>query len=96
MGLDKSGGIKSSNIWSVFFVPSIFLGLVLYVVATVLWFFILSRMKFSVAYPLQSLSYVFGLFAATIVFKEPISSIKWMGILLVVAGVICIANDSGN
>lgn len=96
IGLDKNGGIKISSFWSIFFIPDIFFGLLLYVLATFVWFIILSRMNLSVAYPMQSLSYVFGIFAASLVFKETITMSKWIGIIFIVIGVIFIANKSGN
>ena len=40
----------------------------------------------SQAYPLVSLSYVFGLIAALIVFKEIVDPAKWVGVGLIVLG----------
>lgn len=54
--------------------------------ATVLWFFILKRFPFSQAYPLTSLSFVFGMLAAWLVFGESIPFSRWIGLILVVSG----------
>ncbi|MED0665964.1 EamA family transporter [Bacillus badius] len=67
--------------------PYIFAGLSLYGVATVLWLFILTRVPLSVAYPVQSLAYVFTLFGAAFLFQEPITPAKIAGVLLIIAGV---------
>lgn len=39
-------------------------GLGLYVIASGLWFVVLSRLPLSIAYPLQSIAYVFAIFVA--------------------------------
>ena len=57
-----------------------------YGVGTVLWFHILKHYPFSVAYPLVSLSYVFGMIAAIVFFPEPVGLTKWFGVLLIMAG----------
>jgi undecaprenyl phosphate-alpha-L-ara4N flippase subunit ArnE len=43
------------------------------------------------AYPMVSLSYVFGMFAAMIFFHEEISVIKWIGVACIVVGCTLIA-----
>ena len=54
--------------------------------ATVLWLYILRHYPFGVAYPLSCLSYLFGLLAALLVFREPVSASQWVGVLLIMAG----------
>jgi drug/metabolite transporter (DMT)-like permease len=43
------------------------------------------------AYPMVSLSYVFGMIAAIVFFHEPVSFAKWFGVLLIMAGCYFIA-----
>ena len=57
----------------------------------VLWFYIIKHFPFSRAYPLMSLSYVFGMIAAMLVFHEEVSLVKWLGVLLIMAGCYFIA-----
>ena len=57
-----------------------------FAVATVLWLYILKHFPFSIAYPLSSLSYLFGIFAAMLVFHEHIDWTQWVGVLLIMAG----------
>ncbi len=57
-----------------------------YGTASILWMYITKHYPMSQAYPLVSLSYVFGLVAAMIVFKEVIEPTKWIGICLIVSG----------
>ena len=54
--------------------------------ATVLWLYILKKFPFSQAYPLTSLSFVFGMIAAWLVFGESIPLSRWFGLILVVLG----------
>lgn len=54
--------------------------------ASLLWMYIVKHFPLSTAYPLISLSFVFGMIAANIFFREHISAYKWMGMLLIMAG----------
>lgn len=58
----------------------------LYAAGTLLWLYILKHFPFSMAYPLVSLSYAFGMIAAILVFHEEVSSVRWLGVLLIMAG----------
>ncbi len=55
-------------------------------VATVLWLYMLKHYSFSIVYPLTCISYLFGMFAAILVFKEPVSALQWIGVLLIMTG----------
>ncbi|MDR2533337.1 MAG: EamA family transporter [Tannerellaceae bacterium] len=59
--------------------------------ATLLWMYMLRRFEFGVVYPMTSLGYVFGMIAAAAVFNEHISATRWIGVALVIAGVVLIA-----
>ena len=62
-----------------------------YGAGTLLWFYIIKHFPFSMAYPMISLSYVFGMIAAVLIFHEPVSLTKWLGVLLIMAGCYFIA-----
>ena len=56
--------------------------------------FALQRMgnfSFSMAYPMISLSYVFGMLAAIYVFHEQVPLVRWAGVLLIMTGCVLIA-----
>jgi len=59
--------------------------------ATVLWFYIIKTFPFSMAYPMISLSYVFGMFAAIFFFHEQVPLQRWLGVLFIMAGCVLIA-----
>lgn len=59
--------------------------------ATVLWLYIIKHFPFSMAYPMISLSYIFGMFAAILFFHEQVPPVRWLGVLLIMAGCVLIA-----
>ena len=62
-------------------------------VATLLWMYILRHFEFSMAYPLISISYIFGMIVAVFVFHEAVPLTRWLGVLLIVAGVVLVAKN---
>ena len=62
-----------------------------YGAGSLLWFYIIKHFPFSMAYPMVSLSYVFGMIAAILFFHEPVGPAKWLGVLLIMAGCFFIA-----
>ncbi|MEC0240354.1 EamA family transporter [Paenibacillus dokdonensis] len=91
MGLQAQSGLHVSSLLSVVFSPLILLGLALYAIATGLWFVVLSRLPLSLAYPLQSLAYAIGIFAAWYIFGESIPLNRWIGAGVIVMGAVIIA-----
>ena len=59
--------------------------------ASLLWMYIVKYFPFSSAYPMVSLSYVFGMLAAILFFHEEVSTVKWMGVAFIVVGCLLIA-----
>ena len=70
--------------------PLILSGLVLYGIATIIWLILLSREQFSIIYPLQSLSYILGVVAASTLFKEQIPLTRWLGVIVIIIGAFLI------
>ena len=54
--------------------------------AGLLWLWIVKHYPLSQAYPLNSLSYVFGLIAAIVLLGEKVSPWGWLGVCLIVGG----------
>jgi outer membrane lipoprotein-sorting protein len=61
------------------------------VAATLLWLYIIKHFDFSVAYPMISISYIFGILAAIYIFHETVPWVRWAGVFLIMAGVTLIA-----
>jgi outer membrane lipoprotein-sorting protein len=62
-----------------------------FLIASLLWMYIVKTFPFSVAYPMVSMSFVIGMIAAVVFFHEQVSWTKWVGVLLIVAGCLFIA-----
>jgi len=62
-------------------------------VATILWMYIIKNYPFGQAYPLISMSYVFGLIAAIAIFNETVPLTRWIGVAFIIIGVIFIAKQ---
>lgn len=62
-----------------------------YAAATALWMYIVKNFPFSMAYPMISLSYVFGMIAAMWFFHEQIPLVRWVGVFLIMSGCVLIA-----
>lgn len=62
-----------------------------YGLGSVLWMYIIKHFPFSMAYPMVSLSYVIGMFAAIIFFHEHIPAVRWLGVVFIVFGCVLIA-----
>jgi drug/metabolite transporter (DMT)-like permease len=87
---NESGFSSLRTIVQLMLSPYILGGLVLYGIATVLWLYILSRVELGIAYPIQSLAYIFAVFGAYWIFNEPLSVPKVVGCLMILGGVIFI------
>lgn len=59
--------------------------------SSVLWMYIVKHYPLSVAYPMISLSYVFGMLAAICFFHESVSALKWVGVGFIMLGCCLIA-----
>lgn len=62
-----------------------------YGAGSILWMYIIKNFPFSMAYPMVSLSYVMGMFAAIIFFHEEVPLTRWIGVFLILSGCVLIA-----
>lgn len=74
--------------------PPIIAGLFLYVVSVGVWLLVLSRVQVSFAYPMLSIGYVVNALAAYYLFGEPLTSMRVLGIFIIIAGVYLVAQSS--
>jgi len=65
----------------------IWLGILVYIVNFFIWITILSKIDLSVAFPVGSTSYIFVPILAMIFLHESIGPMRWVGIILIVAGI---------
>ena len=62
-----------------------------YGAGSILWMYIIKNFPFSMAYPMVSMSYVIGMFAAIVFFHEQVPLIRWLGVFLILTGCVLIA-----
>lgn len=60
-------------------------------IGSILWMYIIKKYPLSMAYPMISLSYVFGIFAAIFIFHENVELRTWLGVVLIIVGCFLIA-----
>jgi len=71
--------------------PIIWGGLVLFGLSAVVWLFALSRASLSFAYPFAALSYVLIVAFSILVLHETVPPLRWLGVGLIVTGIILVA-----
>jgi len=60
------------------------------IAAMILWGYILKHYEFSMVYPITAFAYVFGMLAAIFIFHETVSPIRWIGVGLIMLGIVFI------
>lgn len=75
-----------SNIW-------VLTGFAFYFLSSLFWMIVLSKVDLSIAYPLLSMGYVFVLLASWLLFKEPVTLVRWAGVLVIMFGVTLISRQ---
>jgi multidrug transporter EmrE-like cation transporter len=69
------------------FSPLVLLGFIMYGASSMIWLFVLQKFPLSVAYPALSLTYVVIVILSFLFLKEPVTSFKTAGLVLIVLGV---------
>lgn len=69
------------------------IGLSLYAISLVLWFYVLGKLPVSKAYPLVSLGYVFVYVFAYLYLNESFSFLRCIGLTIIIAGVVLISKS---
>lgn len=73
--------------------PHILGGLACYVVSVVVWVVALSRVPVSIAYPMLSIGYVVNAIAARYLLGEAVTTMRLVGIGIIVLGVFVVARS---
>lgn len=61
------------------------------IVGVLEWMAVLKRYDLSLAYPLTAISFILSLLAGAWIFHEPIPATRWIGVVLIMAGVYFVA-----
>lgn len=92
-GIELFGGDIFANLLKVLKTPYIIAGFFFYGLSAVLWLQVLSRMDFSMAFPLVSLTYVFALVIGHFIFHETITIGRIMGVVLICGGLFFVVRS---
>ena len=81
----------AATLAATFLNPLVIGGLALYFLSAVVWLAVLAKLPVSTAYPFVSLGFVCTAALGWLIFGEPISAAKALGIALIVGGVLFVA-----
>jgi len=76
---------------SILFEWHILTGILFYAVSLVFWFYVLSQLPLSKAYPLVSIGYIISIFLGYYLLNEPLTTYKIIGVILICVGVVFIS-----
>lgn len=99
VGLNEIGGISLfegnpvGSLLGLFRTPWIILGFVCYGVSAILWLDVLSKLDFSLAFPLVSLTYVFSLIIGRFIFHDTVGLDRIVGVLLILGGLFFVVRS---
>lgn len=91
-GLVPPGGTLWSGLLSLAVSPAMVGGCAAYVAATLLWMYLVGRHPFSYVFPMFSLTFVFSLLFAVLLFKETITPVRLAGLALILWGVFLVSS----
>lgn len=98
-GLNLKGGyvLSVSSFWREFakLITSgyIWLGAFVTMSSGLLWMDVLSKKELSFVYPLISLTYVLSLVASALIFREHITVLRWLGVVVICLGVYMVSRS---
>ena len=91
---DTSPAALIGNFTKIFFHPMIAFGLFCYITSVGGYMVLLSKVNISVAYPIvTSLAYAGIIVISFFIFKEPFSLVKWLGLGLILIGVLMVGTS---
>jgi uncharacterized membrane protein len=73
--------------------PYVFFGFASFGLSSIFWLVVLSRIELSLVYPMVSIAYVLVAIASWLFFKENVTLVRWLGILVIVMGVFLISRS---
>ncbi len=95
----KTGAVKinlieastvAGRIVSAVLIPELVAGLAIYAVSAIAYILLLSRVKLSVAAPGSASVYVLSVLIGVFFFREPVSLLRMLGLVLITCGVILV------
>lgn len=101
MGMNRVGGFEfkpaalRAVLPRVVFNPLIWLGFIGFGLGAVFWLGVLSRVPLSLAYPILALSYFVVVVEAWLFLRERVTWQRFLGVLIIVVGVVIVGTSEG-
>jgi drug/metabolite transporter (DMT)-like permease len=98
-GLNVIGGVSLADGMSflkLFQTPWVIVGFMLYALSSILWLDVLSKLDFSLAFPMVGLTYVFTLLIGRFFFGETIGWERMLGVALIICGIFFLVRSGSN
>ena len=97
-GLNTIGGVSLSDglagVFKLFQTPWVIVGFLCYGLSSVLWLDVLSKLDFSLAFPMVGLTYIFTLLIGRYFFGETVGWERVVGVGLILSGVFFMIRSS--
>lgn len=97
LGALKLNGIEAPDFMGRFLaaiaIPELVTGLGAYGLSAIAYIFLLTRVKLSVAAPSTALIYIFSVLIGLFIFKEPVSSLRLLGLAFIACGVVLVVSQ---
>lgn len=74
--------------------PLVLIGLSFYAASLILWLMVLTKENLSFVYPLVAFSYVVTVVLSRLILHEPVPSLRWLGLAVIVAGILLVAKSA--
>jgi undecaprenyl phosphate-alpha-L-ara4N flippase subunit ArnE len=84
----KAGAGKTQCFKTLIFNPRLVMGVFLFLISTVFYLMGIRHGELSVLYPMVSLGYIWTLFWSRLFFGEPLTRTKFMGLGLILFGIV--------
>ena len=75
-------------------IPWVWIGFAFSTLSLFIWLFVLTRADLNFAFAVDSMHYIFIAFASKLILKERVGTSRWVGTILIVAGIILVSLTS--
>ena len=91
--VSPAGNIKEilRFIFKLVLIPRVWVSFLFSLVSLCIWLFVLSQVDLSFAFSADSMHYIFIALASRFILKEKMSSKRWLGIILIVVGIMMVS-----
>lgn len=99
-GLNAIGGVSLSDgvvgFFKLFQTPWVVVGFALYGLSSILWLDVLSKLDFSLAFPMVGLTYVFTLLIGRFFFGETVGWERMLGVAFILGGIFFLVRSGSG